>query len=353
MGSFPSEDSKLDSYLLSIVEEFPGYLYRCHYDRDWTMVYLRGQVQRLTGYKEDELVENRVCSYADLIHPGDRERIREEVQATVHSGETFDLEYRLRTRDDDWRWVWNQGRSLEADDTHYLEGFIQDITERKETRLELQETLQEQEALRQELHHRVKNNLQFLTSLIRLKKRNYSDQQVIRDYDDLQNRVQSMALMHDMVREKSSLSDLGAHEYFARVTEAVLESTRPPSMDLDLDLDVEPIALNAATLLPCGLLLNELINNAIKHGFQGRDEGRLEISLRALPDDRLELIVRDDGRGLDEEQALYEDPSALGLRIVKSLVENKLQGEWEVYAEDGLTVTVRFRPVTPTPSEDG
>ncbi len=636
-----------DSSIASLIEDLPGFVYRCRNDRDWTIVYVSDQVEALTGYAPGELTENQACSYGDLIHPEDRKRVWDEVQSAIEDGDSFELEYRLRTREGDERWVWEQGRAVREDDQDesYLQGFIQDITNRKqgelendlfgrisklvsqssdyassvsgavreicratgwdyaelwilrsggeeemsaevyhnpengdleayweearearverghglvgrvwesgrsewlekvsghsgflrsdqaeapgletalgvpclsgntvagvlvvylkekhrrdlrmiellttlgeqlgtllkqkqletkladretlyrqilenvqvdlwmmdpqlesflytnpafedtwddyfedaedpveaflrtvhpedrerirqavadlpkttgfderfrlqrltdgelrwfhhrafvvsdasgdpvrvvgfgeditETRrhhLQLKRTVDEKNTLLQELNHRVKNNLQLIISLINLQKRNHGNESMIREFDDIKNRVYSMALIHELVYEQASLSDLRADEYLIKLIDSIFDTAVPSSLDLHREVTVDPVPLNVETLLPCGLILNELLTNALMHAFDGREEGRVDVRFHQDEDERLELFVADDGTGFEEGKN-FEDVSSMGLRIVETLVEDQLNGRISLTHDGGLEYRILFEKKSPS-----
>ena len=208
---------------------------------------------------------------------------------------------------------------------------------------QLKQTVEERNTLLQEVHHRVKNNLQMIISLIKMQRREISDgaSESIKSLQELKNRVYSMALIHDQVYERTSIADLDAREYLEDLARHIIRSHSFHTVDVELQTDIEPINLHVDTLLPCGIVTNELITNSLQHAFSDRDQGRITLEFRPLDanEDLYELIVADNGTGWPEDES-FEESSSLGLTLVKQLVRQQLRGDVKMVDTDN---GVRFK----------
>jgi two-component sensor histidine kinase len=204
-----------------------------------------------------------------------------------------------------------------------------DISETKRAEETVRASLKEKETLLKEIHHRVKNNLQVTSSLLRLQTEAVTDASARRALGDSQNRIRSMALVHELLYRSKDLSRVDLAEYVRDVSRQLLRSHEidPERIRVDLRLDAAPVAADLA--VPCGLILNELLTNALKHAFPEQRRGQIEIEVRAQPG-RLHLIVGDDGVGFRQTGA----PTSLGLRLVQALAE-QVGGSLKVTSEPG------------------
>ncbi|MFH1571760.1 MAG: histidine kinase dimerization/phosphoacceptor domain -containing protein, partial [Gemmatimonadota bacterium] len=196
---------------------------------------------------------------------------------------------------------------------------LRDITERKRTEGQILSDLRHKEILLREVHHRVKNNLQIVASLLALQAGQTSDAGARRLFDDCRNRVGSIALIHEQLYRAHDLAHVDLREYVRTLAEQIFRSYGVAPRAVQLVLEVEVGHLDVEQAIPCGLIVNELVSNALKYGFPGGRRGRVGIGLRRGDDDQLCLRVWDDGVGFPEEADLGASPS-LGLRLVDSLV---------------------------------
>lgn len=205
------------------------------------------------------------------------------------------------------------------------------------------EILKEKEAkerLLKEIHHRVKNNLQVITSLLRLQSHRLSDPEALAHFEESQNRIISMALIHEKMYESRDLAHINIGEYFDELTKNLINSYRLRQV-VDLEMDVSVNNLGLDTLTPLGLIVNELISNSLKYGFVGRDHGTIYLKLKRLGGRQLELIIGDDGVGLPDHINL-EEPESLGLELVKGLVD-QLDGTMQLLDEPGTMYKINVQ----------
>jgi PAS domain S-box-containing protein len=228
-----------------------------------------------------------------------------------------------------------------------------DITARKQAEDQLRASLNEKVVLLQEIHHRVKNNLQVISSLLDMQAMRTPDPLAAQVLQDSQNRVRAMALVHEKLYRSQDLSSLDIAEYVRGVTGYLLGMYADHSGDVSLNVQVDDVALDLDMAIPCGLIINELVSNALKYAFPGQEgtpsEGRphdeggrdeIHVQLRAQEDSRLALIVGDNGVGLPPSLDL-NSPESLGLRLV-SMLTQQLRGRLELDRSGGTRFTITF-----------
>jgi two-component sensor histidine kinase/CHASE1-domain containing sensor protein len=216
----------------------------------------------------------------------------------------------------------------------------QELEERVRARTtELSATLKEREVLLQEIHHRVKNNLQVISSLINLQVRGLENG-VSRDaLTECQARVYTIALIHESLYESQDYCNLPFSDYVRNLVTSVFQLAGASS-SVSLQLDLAPVALTVERAIPCGLILNELIVNALKHAFPEGRKGCVRVQLQTLADDRVALLVKDDGVGAKVEGDA--ESGSLGLQLVRTLAQ-QIHAELVVHHGAGTTVELNFR----------
>jgi two-component sensor histidine kinase len=217
---------------------------------------------------------------------------------------------------------------------------VREIRERREAEAQIQASLVEKEVLLKEIHHRVKNNLQVISSLLALQARQVvSNPEAEAALHDSQQRVRSMALIHEKLYQSQNLAEINLADYIRHLAASMVRSYQG-SVEVDLRLALETVALGVDQAVPCGLILNELITNALKYAFPEGRHGTLWIDLDGRTDGKVRLRVADDGPGLPPHLDIRQTPS-LGLQLVNSLVV-QLQGTLEVARVDGTEFRIAF-----------
>ncbi len=198
----------------------------------------------------------------------------------------------------------------------------------------------EKEVLLQEIHHRVKNNLQIITSLLRMQSRAVQDPAFSEALRECQNRVASMALIHDKLYRARDLARVSFGEYVRDLTNNILTSYALPARSVRVRLDIDDLSLSLDYAVPCGLILNELMSNCLKHAFPVGHSGTVYIGFHAEGEEELCLVVRDDGVGVPADVDLART-SSLGWRLIRALVE-QLGGVVQCQTAGGTSVEIRF-----------
>jgi len=215
-----------------------------------------------------------------------------------------------------------------------------EITERKRAEEQLKISLTEKEVLLKEVHHRVKNNLQVISSLLHLQSKQTKDPAVLGMFLESQYRVRSMALVHERLYQSEDLSGVDAAEYFRDLASYLHRSYGATSSQVSLKVDVDPVSLGIDVAIPCGLIISELVSNALKHAFPDGRRGQVLVQLHLGQGSRCALVVGDDGIGLPQDLDL-EATQSLGLHLVNRLVA-QIEGSIDLDKVGGTTYTITF-----------
>ena len=217
---------------------------------------------------------------------------------------------------------------------------VQDITRRKEAEERIKASLQEKEVLLREIHHRVKNNLQIVSTLLDLQSGYTEDKQALEMFKESQARVRSMSLIHERLYRSHDLARVEFVHYVQQLADDLYHSYRLSSEEivLEVDVDLPPLPIDVA--IPCGLLINELMSNALKHAFNHANAGRIRIAFHRNGDNLNILKVADTGTGFPSNVD-FRNATSFGLQLVNTLVE-QLQGKLDLNSDRGTEFTVTF-----------
>jgi PAS domain S-box-containing protein len=221
------------------------------------------------------------------------------------------------------------------------ERLLKEIAERTRAEERLKESLGEKEVLLQEIHHRVKNNLQIISSLIALQSRQIAEEKMAAVLNDSQNRIRSMALIHEQLYHSEDLARIDFAGYLRNLSNTLLRSYTDTAAAVTLKVEAEPVLLRVGTAIPCGLIVNELVSNCLKHAFVQGSSGEIRVGLSRGPEHQYTLRVADNGKGLPEELDFRNSPS-LGLRLITNLAESQLRGRMEIHSNPGVEVKIIF-----------
>jgi PAS domain S-box-containing protein len=233
-------------------------------------------------------------------------------------------------------------KSVIKDENGNLMGIVcigNNIIEITEAKDKIKASLNEKELLLRELHHRVKNNLQIILSLINLQSNSIKDQQDLEIFRESQSRVKSLAIIHEKLYQSADFASINFKEYIQSLVSYLLSYYSTTNITVDVDVEKDTI-LNMDTAVPCGLIINELVTNSIKFAFPGGKPGKIYIQLK--PDDgSLILIIGDNGIGLPDGTD-FENSQKLGLQLVKTLTD-QLEGTIQYNGENGAEFEIKFK----------
>jgi len=215
--------------------------------------------------------------------------------------------------------------------------------ERKQTEEQLKAALREKEVILKEVYHRTKNNMAAISSLLHLQYARIEDEHVLHMYKDTENRIQSMALVHEKLYRSKDLANIDLKEYILDLAYMVFENYQVSRGQIALTFDIEsPVVVSTDSAIPCGLILNELLSNALKYAFLDDRTGEISIALHATDEGDIELRVRDNGVGLSEDFD-FRNTDSLGLELVTMFAEHQLGGSVELKVDNGTEFLIRFK----------
>ena len=223
-----------------------------------------------------------------------------------------------------------------------------EVNERKQAEEALKASLKEKEVLLRELYHRTRNNMNVIRGLLTLQSANTNDKQVLEIFRETDNRIMSMGLVHKLLYQSKDLSKIDLKHYIATLADALFKSYRVSPGKILLNLDTESIPISIDTAAPCGLIINELMSNCLKHAFPENREGEIRIGLHLTDEDEIELRVGDNGIGIPQEIDLRNSES-LGLKLITDLAERQLGGKVELKRGDGTEFVIRFKELQAEP----
>jgi PAS domain S-box-containing protein len=313
-------------------------------DMQGTITYANDRFCAISKYKREELVGQNHRIINSGHHP--REFFR-ELWATIGQGGVWRGEIKNKAKDGTVYWVAATIVPFlnAAGKPHRYVAIRTDITERVAGEEKAVESLREKEALLCEIHHRVKNNLQVISSILQLQAKYIKDHEALEVFKDCQSRIRTMALIHEKLYRSDKLARIDFKDYLESLAGLLLRSQLAQGVVLRHEWEIEAVTLDVDTAIPLGLIANELITNVLKHAFVGRRQGFLRMALRRGEAGYFQLIVRDDGQGVppgfDPDKA-----NSLGVRLV-SILAKQIKGRMEFRNDHGAEFTITFQPTLP------
>ena len=294
-------------------------------------VYSNDGLQTILGYSVSEIWQMGAQLLSTLMHPDDFKTYLEEIYpkyAVLKDNEAVVYQFRMKHKNDNWVWLdFNEIIYVrETDGTpRQIFGVAHDITVHKLAETKIKNSLKEKEVLLREIHHRVKNNFQIITSLLNLQADTFNDEKITNIFRDIHNRIKSMSLIHELIYKADDFNYLSVQNYIRRLIEHLRLSYCMQERLITISSDISNMEMQLDDLIPIGLILNELISNAFKHAFPDQREGSVFIGMKKESDDKYELVIRDDGKGLPTGTD-FKNRKSLGLFLVQTLVK-QIDGE--------------------------
>jgi PAS domain S-box-containing protein len=318
-------------------------------------------VEKVLGYKAEEVLGRH---FHEFLHPEDGGETKNAVADIISRRESFrDLLNRKVRKDGKAVIVSTSGVPVFSDkgELRGYRGVVTDVTDQTEAEesrklytVKLEElavdltkaegqikaSLREKEVLLQEIHHRVKNNMQVISSILGLQAGYVGDEDARGVLRECQGRIRSMAAIHEKLYRSEDFARIAFGDYVRDLCRELFRVYRVEENRVSLALDVEDMTLSLYYAIPCGLIINELVSNSLKYAFPGGREGEVRVSVRSEGDE-MELVVADNGVGLPEAVE-WESPGTLGLHMVNILGKEQLRADMDLDSKGGARFTFRF-----------
>ncbi len=306
--------------------------------KDKKLLYVSNSFEKIWELSVKHLYKNPF-SFFKYIHSENRENIKQYLKKGVTT-EVYE-EYRIITSEKNIKWVSTRIFPI-ADKNgviYRITGISEDITARKNAEEVINSSLEEKEILLKEIHHRVKNNLQVIYSILGLQANYIKDETYLNILRESQQRIKSMAIIHEKLYQSKDLAKINFQEYVTNLTNTLYETYRYSNQNLEIKINVEKIFLGIDSAIPCGLIINEIFSNSLKHAFSGINNGEITISFNQ-ENDYFYLIIKDNGIGLPENFDIKKAKS-LGLKLISTLIK-QIKGHLELNGNNGTEFKISF-----------
>jgi len=350
-------------------------------DSDFKPIFFNPAMENIFGRKNEFFLSDYQKALLSCVHPDDRHMIQRSFFTGKLKEGQIELSYRILRPDGEIRYLRDVMRVVPSSDGTgcAYQGIISDMTEIKRSQEELvkardelelrveertaelalanevlsaeiierkkaeemlKASLQEKEVLLREIHHRVKNNLQIVSSLLYLQSRSVTDDDSAETFKESQNRVKSMALIHEKLYRSESLARVDFADYIRNLVAYLFQSYGVASGKVDLRINIDEVLLGIDTAIPCGLIINELVSNSLKHAFPDGRRGEISIDLHSYGDSRFKMVVTDNGIGFKDSMD-FKKTQTLGLQLVNTLVK-QIDGRIKLDTRNGSRFEIDF-----------
>lgn len=309
-------------------------------DNSDRIIFANDNAIKMFGYDKSELLGQIAVDI--LVDPGYREFIRDRIKLRRH-GFTDRYEAQMKKKTGESIWVEISSAPLKDTDGKIIGsiGIHSDISDRKKYENTIETSLKQKDLLLKEIHHRVKNNLQIISSLIKLQSAHVNDKEIHSLFAESQNRIKTMALIHEKLYRSTDISVIEFYDYIKNLVNSLYSSYGISIDRVKPVIEFRSIYLDIDTAIPCGLIINELISNCLKYAYPDLRKGRISIDLKELNESDYVLVIKDDGIGIPESVD-FVNTNSLGLKLVKILSE-QLGGAVELIRNNGSEFRISFK----------
>ena len=297
---------------------------------------------RMLGYSKEELIE---MSFLDITYPNDLSETQ-KLAANVWDGKSdfYQAEKRYLKKDGSPLWATINASAIRdrGGKVQYWIGIMEDISQRKQAEDALKNSLKVKQMLLREIHHRVKNNLEIISSLIDLGSMNTDNREKQKLLSDVSSRINSMALIHNQLYESDRFDKVDMKRHVQEMVDNILIIYGNGEKLINFVIEASEMYLSVEQAIPSALALNEIITNSFKHAFRENKQGTINICINNPTDDTVFMRVKDDGVGISKGID-FNNTKGIGLKLVKHLIEDQLKGEICVNREDGTEICLEFK----------
>lgn len=312
-------------------------------DKRGNIEYTNPAFETATGYKKDEIIGKN----PKILKSGNHDdSFYKNLWDTIKSGNVFRSEFINKKKNGELFYEEKTITPIKVklknrEHCHFV-STGRDITERKQSEQQLNKSLKEKELLLRELHHRVKNNMQIIHSLLNLQLKFTKDQNTKDILKESQNRIKSMSFVHEILYKANDLTKIDLKEYIKNIGNSLFRSYGINSNLISLLINIDNVSLSMDTIIPLGLIITELVSNSLKYAFTNMQHGQIEIILTHGTNNEINMIVKDNGIGFPNDLD-YKNSKTLGLQLVTGLIENQIKGSLEINNKNGTELIIRFK----------
>jgi len=293
--------------------------------------------RKIFGYDDQEM---DTMNFQKLVSPDDFNRLKIETDNRL-KGQSSKYEIEIIRKDKEKRLISVTASPLfDKDDYKGSIGIFVDITEIRKAGEKIKSQLHEKEVMLQEIYHRVKNNLQIISSMLKLQASYVDDEYTIQLFRNCQHRVKSMSLVHEKLYKSSDLTNISFKDYTKSLIKNLFASLNINTNRISYELDINDVNLDITIAIPCGLIINELITNALKYGFPDDKQGVIKVSMNKIDNGKLNLTVLNNGVDLPEDFDMT-NLSSFGMRLVDILID-QLGAELNIERKNGVAFSITF-----------
>ena len=314
-------------------------------DSDGNMIHVSPSCERITGYNPKEFINNPKF-IESIILKKDIEIWREHHKSAKRGDKVHEIQFRIKHKEDKIIWIEHVCQKL-YDENEVFQGFRcsnRDITERKKTEEQIKRSLKEKEVLLKEVHHRVKNNMQIVMSLLNLQANAIEDKVIREAFAKSNSRINAMALIHETFYQTDDFSKINPEKYISKLIQSTASTLGSSDKQIEYKLEIEIIELSMDEAIPLALVINELLTNSYKHAFPNRSDGNITIVLKEIENNTILLEFFDNGVGMPSEIIPHELDS-LGMQLIYDLVEGQLKGEVKLESTNGTRYRIVFNRI--------
>jgi PAS domain S-box-containing protein len=289
------------------------------------------------GYTSEEFKKLKIQDFEVFES---EEEVNRHIRKIIGEGSDI-FETKHRTKDGRIRDILARSRAVSIGGRNFILSILTDISDRKMAEEQIKAALEDNELLLNEIHHRVKNNLQIICSLFNLQKESIKDKETFEMVSECQNRIRAIALVHEKLYKSKSFAYINIDEYITDLIKRLFSFYEINPNKIILKVDMDDILLGINTAIPVGLIITELTSNSLQYAFPGGREGEINITVRLIDADEINIVISDNGVGLPAN-VNFRNAESLGLQIVDTLIK-QLKGKIKIYRKGGTRFNIKFR----------
>jgi len=308
---------------------------------DGQVIFANKGMSNIFGFSLDEILTWNINTISQYILPKDTQTIIDNYNKILNEEISFfQSEIRMKKKNKEYIYIHHYSKKICLHGNPALFINLIDITNQKKNELLLESSIAEKEILLKEIHHRVKNNLQIISSLIVLQEQYVKDERILNIFKDFKGRIKVMALIHQTLYNSENLSKINLPEYIKNLVGNLFKVYSTHSKKIKLELNIDNIDFSLDNANACGLIINELVSNSLKHAFSKDDEGKISVKLKKTDNDGILLEVYDNGIGFSYDVD-YKNSDSLGLKLIFTMIK-QMDGKISIERNKGTHVKITW-----------